>query len=250
MKIGFISDIHEDVESLKKGISILEKAGCNELICLGDIVGFSVPLHKYLDSRNANECISIVRMNCSIVVPGNHDLYAGKRVPLFTTGFDYTEDWYNLPFDEREDKADHRIWLYENHDLSPMLNKKNTTYLNSLEEFQKAEYDGIQMFFSHYPFPDLSGSTTEFITHQNQLKEHFNFQNINNCSLSFSGHRHVEGCLIVSEDSFISHEFGKVGLSIDHPLWIDSPAICQSKKQNGVMIFDTRYKEIQCYMID
>ena len=44
------------------------------------------------DQFNANECISIVRMNCGIVVPGNHDLYAGKRVPLFTTGFDYTED--------------------------------------------------------------------------------------------------------------------------------------------------------------
>ena len=250
MKIGFLSDIHEDVESLRKAISILEKAGCNELICLGDIVGYSVPMHKYIDTRNANECISIVRSNCSIVVPGNHDLYAIRRTPLFTSQFNYHPHWYDLPFDEREELADQRVWLYEDHDLSPMLSKKNRVYLESLEEFQKADFDGIQLFFSHYPYPDLSGSTTQFMTHQDQLKKHFEFLKINKCRLSFSGHRHVEGFSIAAENSFNTHHFDKVQLPADDCLWIDSPAICRSKKQNGILLFDSRYHEIQSLMIE
>lgn len=249
MKIGFLSDIHEDVESLQKAILLLEKAACNELVCLGDITGFSVDTHKYIDTRNANECISIVRSNCSIVIPGNHDLYSVKRIPQFTKGFDYPINWYDLAFDEREEKADQQIWLYEKHDLSALLSKKNNIYLKSLEEFQKAEFNGMQILFSHYAFPDLSGSTTQFISHQNQLKEHFNFQQMNKCSLSFSGHRHVEGSTIASSSLFIKNGFEKIIINSHETLWIDGPAICQSKKQNGIMIFDTKYLEIQCIMI-
>lgn len=249
MKLGFLSDIHEDVESLKKAILILEKSGCNELICLGDITGFSVNTLKYLSTRNANECIAIIRTNCSIVIPGNHDLYATKRRPLFSANFNYTDNWYDLTFDERKEKAKQQIWLYEEHELSPLLSKKNSIYLKSLEEFQKAEFDGKQLFFSHYAYPDLSGSRTQFISHQNQAKEHFNFMKINNCSLSFSGHRHIEGCLIASPNSLIKNGFEKQGLSTKENLWIDGPAICRSKKQNGVMIFDTKYMNIQCIKI-
>ncbi len=249
MKLGFLSDIHEDVISLKKAVSILEKAGCNELICLGDITGFSIDSHEYFESRNANECISIIRSNCSIVIPGNHDLYSVKRIPQFTRGFYYPNNWYKLSYDEREKEANQQIWLYERYDLSPLLSRKNKIYLESLEEFQIAEFDGIQMLFSHYAFPDLSGSTTEFITNQNQLKKHFNFQEIHQCSLSFSGHRHPEGCIIASHNSVIKNGFEKIKINNNEALWIDGPAVCQSKKQNGVMIFDTKYMEIQCLKI-
>lgn len=245
MKIGFLSDIHEDIESLKKAITILEKAGCNDLVCLGDITGFSVPTHKYLDTRNANECISMIRMNCSIVVPGNHDLYAVHSIPKFTSDFVYPENWYSLPFDEREEIADHKIWLYENYDLSPMLNRKNQLYLKSLEEFQKADFDGIPMFFSHYAFPDMSGSSTLFLGEARQLKQHLDFCKLNKCRLSFSGHRHVEGFNIVDRDSFELFGFERHIIDDSQSLWIDGPAVCRSKKQNGVMIFDTFYKEIQ-----
>lgn len=249
MKLGFLSDIHEDIESLTKAISILEKAGCNELICLGDITGFSVDSHNYIDSRNANECISIIRSNCSIVVPGNHDLFSVRRIPQFTNRFDYDPNWYELAFNEREEKANQQIWLYERFDLSPLLSRKNRVYLESLEEFQIAEFDGIQMLFSHYAFPDLSGSTTEFISSQDQLKKHFDFQEIHQCDLSFSGHRHIEGCMIASHNSFIKNGFEKIKIHNNVSQWIDGPAVCRSKKQNGVMIFDTKYMLIQCEII-
>lgn len=249
MKLGFLSDIHEDIESLKKAILLLEKAGCNDLICLGDISGYSVDTHNYLNRRNADECISIIRSNCSIVIPGNHDLFSIRRIPHYSNGFKYPSNWYDLAYNEREEKAKKQIWLYERYDLSPLLSRKNSVYLESLEEFQIAEYDEIQMLFSHYAFPDLSGSTTGFITNQHQLKMHFDFLRKNNCSISFSGHRHNEACIIASLNSYKKIGFEKTTINTNEAIWIDGPAVCRSKNQNGVMIFDTKYMEIQCTAI-
>ncbi len=250
MKIGFLSDIHEDIISLKKALRLLEKKGCTELVCLGDIVGFSVPSFKYLNTRNANECIDTVRFNCSIVIPGNHDLYAVRKTPRFNAGFEYTPNWYDLPFDEREEIADHQIWLYEDHDLSPMLNKKNQLYLESLEEFQKVTFDGIRILFSHYAFPDISGSTTHFIKNEHELKPHFEFMDMNNSLISFSGHRHNEGCIIASPDFFDGYSFEKkVILNDNEKYWVDVPAVASGKKEQGVLIFDTKYLSIETLRI-
>ena len=64
MKIGFISDIHSNLEALNVAISSLEDAGAQRIFCLGDIVGYGA---------NPRECIAIVREKCEIIVAGNHD---------------------------------------------------------------------------------------------------------------------------------------------------------------------------------
>jgi Icc-related predicted phosphoesterase len=47
MRLAFISDIHEDVESLRRILRKAEKRGYDQLICLGDISGFSLPFYTY-----------------------------------------------------------------------------------------------------------------------------------------------------------------------------------------------------------
>jgi len=64
MRVAIISDIHGNLEALHRVIERAYKEGAEEIVCLGDIVGYG-PF--------PNECITIVRQECDIVVRGNHD---------------------------------------------------------------------------------------------------------------------------------------------------------------------------------
>ena len=87
MKIGIISDIHEDIVSLKYIFKTFEKRRCDEIICLGDIVGFVGNYFYFSATRNASECLRLVRANCSHVLAGNHDLFAIKKLPRLPLSF-------------------------------------------------------------------------------------------------------------------------------------------------------------------
>ncbi len=67
MKYAIISDIHSNLEALQKALSIIDEKKVDEIICLGDIVGYGA---------NPNECAELVRTRCSSVVLGNHDAAA------------------------------------------------------------------------------------------------------------------------------------------------------------------------------
>jgi predicted phosphodiesterase len=64
MRIAIISDIHSNLEALTKAIEIIDQQSVDEIICLGDIVGYGA---------NPNECIELVRRRCDIVIKGNHE---------------------------------------------------------------------------------------------------------------------------------------------------------------------------------
>jgi predicted phosphodiesterase len=67
MKLGIISDIHSNLEALETVLKKLEREKVEEIVCLGDIVGYGA---------NPNECCELVRKNCSVVILGNHDEWA------------------------------------------------------------------------------------------------------------------------------------------------------------------------------
>ena len=113
MKLGILSDIHEDFTSLYKAIRLLEKNCCDELICLGDIVGFNTSFPKYQNKRDASLCLEMVMDNCKHVIVGNHDLFAARKTPESNPGFEYPPNWYNLELEKRKQMANDKIWLYE-----------------------------------------------------------------------------------------------------------------------------------------
>jgi len=63
-RIGLISDIHSNLESLEAVLCDVSLAGIDTLICLGDITGYG---------PNPGECVDLVRQACDLVVLGNHD---------------------------------------------------------------------------------------------------------------------------------------------------------------------------------
>jgi len=67
MKYAIISDIHSNLEALTKALTIIDERKVDEIICLGDIVGYGA---------NPNECVNLVRSRCAAAVLGNHDAAA------------------------------------------------------------------------------------------------------------------------------------------------------------------------------
>jgi predicted phosphodiesterase len=238
MRLGFIADIHEDVQNLKRALSILAKEKCDTLICLGDITGFTIPFYRYIETRNAEECIRLVKENCSVVVAGNHDLYAVKKVPLHKAGFNYSDDWYNLDYEVRAKKSKNRIWLYEDNEIRCRLSDCAREYLLTLNETEFREFDNLKFLFSHFCYPDFSGSAIFFPREAFHLKKHFDFMKENNCTISISGHGHPEGAIVVSEDKFRFSGFGSQKFTGDLH-WIVMPCVARTSRLNGVMVLDT-----------
>jgi diadenosine tetraphosphatase ApaH/serine/threonine PP2A family protein phosphatase len=67
LRLAIISDIHSNLEALSSAFEVIDREGVDEVICLGDTVGYGA---------NPNECLSIIRERCSIILLGNHDAAA------------------------------------------------------------------------------------------------------------------------------------------------------------------------------
>lgn len=79
MRIAIISDIHSNLEALTKAFNIIDRRSIDEIVCLGDIVGYGA---------NPNECVDLVRQRCNIVIKGNHD----EAVIDLTVADDFTDN--------------------------------------------------------------------------------------------------------------------------------------------------------------
>ncbi len=64
LKIALISDIHSNREALDAVLQHVQGQGCDQVLCLGDVVGYG-PDPEY--------CVDRVREACSTTLMGNHD---------------------------------------------------------------------------------------------------------------------------------------------------------------------------------
>ena len=64
MKRAIISDIHGNFEALTKVLEAIGDLKVDEIVCLGDIIGYG---------PNPIECLDAVIKNCQLTILGNHD---------------------------------------------------------------------------------------------------------------------------------------------------------------------------------
>ncbi len=64
MKRAIISDIHANLEALQAVLAHIGTLNVDEIICLGDIIGYG---------PNPIECLDLVMDNCALTILGNHD---------------------------------------------------------------------------------------------------------------------------------------------------------------------------------
>lgn len=146
MKLAFISDIHSNIEALKKSIKKIEKFNVDKIYCLGDIVGYG---------NNPNEVIILLKDKKIDCINGNHD-------ELFLNGS--MSEKYNFPFtrdiitnDSKEflSKLKKYIILEEyNAILSHAVPFSDDVYLHANSDFSildNIDFKYIFMGHTHYP---------------------------------------------------------------------------------------------------
>lgn len=248
MKIGIMSNIHDFKEQMIDAINKLKKEKCEMIVCLGDMVGSTVPhcLH-YFNERDSTGVLELVQKHCDVVVVGNHDLYAVGRVPKYTADFKYPKGWAKMDYYSRKEISNGKIWLYEN-ELETLLSRKDRIYLIGQPEVVFKNILDQTVMFSHYAYPDVTGSTTITYRDQKYLSKHFKYMEIHNSFVSFSGHEHENGLRIFMQDKVVTVPFGEeFKIDKDNLNWILGPAVCTHKDStfkdnipNGVMIYDAK----------
>lgn len=155
MKLGLITDIHEQTSSLERVLLLAQTLGCDEMACLGDITGFDPDLYPPDAARSPSTCIRLVRENCRWVVAGNHD----REVPA----------------------------------MNPGLTDEDRDYLTSLPESLIIHTGVSKILISHYLYPDFTGSSLKFVRHLNQLDGLYDYLAMADVKLAFAGHDHPAG---------------------------------------------------------
>lgn len=64
MKLAVISDVHGNLQALEAVLADIEKQKVDEIICLGDTVGYGA---------DSPACLDLVLEHCSLVLGGNHE---------------------------------------------------------------------------------------------------------------------------------------------------------------------------------
>lgn len=251
MKFGLLSDIHEDSQQLGKALKTLEKMGCNQLICLGDIVGYSVYHLAFFDTPDANACIQAVRQNCSYVLAGNHDLNAARRLPKHQAGLNIPPDWYERSYVEKAKAFFGKIWLYDD-EIPAEIDKKHIEFLQNLPEKFIVPCENFNILLSHYVFPDLTGITTRRIFNRYDTQEHLHFMQQEDCRFAFAGHTHFSEMLMATpqKHQFFEHGSPKTLNQPDsQPTLIFTPPVLTSERPAAVLTFDTQTCQLQSHLL-
>ncbi len=86
MRVAVVSDIHGNRQAFEAVLDAIEGSDCEELWCLGDLVGYGA---------DPDECVSLARENAAICLAGNHDLGVRGTLPLeeFSRGAALAATW-------------------------------------------------------------------------------------------------------------------------------------------------------------
>lgn len=238
MILGLLSDIHEDQLHLQKALTLLEKKGVSEIACLGDVGGFSAYYYQYGKRRSASRCWEIVQQNCQYILPGNHDLFAVRKISRYMEECGIPSDWYQLALDERKRIAEDRFWLYEPEEEANDLTLDQKNFIRNLPDEIRVETDKISILLTHYVYPDLSGAGTVFLPDSKLNKSHLEYMVKKEAELSFFGHCHPEGFIRIHPEEYQICPYKKLFHLVPGTA-IGLPCIADGRNRPGIALFNT-----------
>jgi predicted phosphodiesterase len=86
MRIAIVSDIHGNRHAFEAVLDDIEASTCDEMWCLGDLVGYGA---------DPDACVDLARQHAAICLAGNHDLGVCGALPLeqFSRGAALAARW-------------------------------------------------------------------------------------------------------------------------------------------------------------
>jgi diadenosine tetraphosphatase ApaH/serine/threonine PP2A family protein phosphatase len=104
MPTAIISDIHGNLDALEVVLADIEHRGLDQIVCLGDIIGYGPdPL----------ACLDLVRQRCAFALMGNHDFAVLYEPTSFNTSAEQAAFWTRRQFEQEPDGDMRRCrWEY------------------------------------------------------------------------------------------------------------------------------------------
>jgi len=151
MLLAIISDIHANVQALDAVLADIRQRGADQVLCLGDLVGYNSFPRETLARLREHEVRS---------VHGNHDLMALNRLPddgcgslarkaiRWTRGILTEEDWWylaTLPADLRERDA---LLCVHSAPADPLIRLDRTAQFHTEAEGLMEAEPGVRVCFT------------------------------------------------------------------------------------------------------
>jgi len=137
---GVIADTHGNLQALQVVLEELDAASVDQILCLGDIVGYGA---------NPSECLRITRDRASAVVAGNHDwAVAGK----FDTTYFNADARDSVEWTRRQLSGDEITYLRE----LPLVSRVGDVTLVHSSLYGPEEFGYVQTLYdAHLCFHQL-----------------------------------------------------------------------------------------------
>jgi predicted phosphodiesterase len=161
LRYGIIADIHANLEALEKCFTFLEGEKVDEILCLGDVIGYNA---------DPSECIKLVRAKCKAVISGNHErmvlgasLYGVRKETLEATEWtrnklspDELKYIENLP---EEQRITDEILIVHGSPRDKDEYILSTDAIRENVQTLKAKYPEVKVcFFGHSHYPMVIGA--------------------------------------------------------------------------------------------
>lgn len=126
MRIGIITDIHNNLAALSLMLEMFQAEGCEKIICAGDIIGIGPQPEETVKA--------LMQIPNLIAVKGNHDRYLTEGLPE------------SVPNSEHMDlgEMEHHRWEHS------LLSKESFDFISSLPDTANTVIDGVSISVLHY----------------------------------------------------------------------------------------------------
>jgi diadenosine tetraphosphatase ApaH/serine/threonine PP2A family protein phosphatase len=175
--LAIVSDIHANLEALTAVLEEIDRREIQNIICLGDVVGYG---------PNPMECLDLIISRCRATLMGNHDFAVLYEPYNFNSGAESASFWTRQQFEN---------------DPDPVRRANRWKYLGNLPvRIRTNEFVAVHASprrpINEYIFPDdIYTNPGKFVS----IFERFE-------KLCFVGHTHVPGIFLEGPDFYSPDE--------------------------------------------